>query len=845
MKGVRPCVLAMALVAGTPSAQILPDIRWMRGGHSADITALVYSSDGTFFVSGALDNTIKIWRSSDSMLLETLILPGGTRAVALSPDDATVCGGGFGTDGIAIVRCWHVSDGTQAWSARLTGVAASEPVAHLAFSPDGTRLTASAGFRLPVFDASNGSPIADFSNADAPNPPYNGGGLAYSPDGNVLAVNRFEHGGANSRLALLNAATGTLAWDTADPNSVAYDVAFSPDSQLVASVNGTGMRVFNTYAHTSHPFPTGPPAKTVAFSPDGTRVATDWAGAAWLNLFDVSTGTLTRQWNAHGTVGSQLSLAFSPDGTKLLSGVFDLKRWKALDGAFDALVSAQVGPAWLLALSADEKVVAVATNSSVVGTTDEHAICLYRASDGGLLRYIDYGPAVLRGLAISPDGHHVAASDSQKLRVWNIDSGALERSTDYAGGGSYRPVAYTPDGSGIAAGGDVESIVSLWNPGTGTLTPIVAGAATALRFLPAPDGRLVIARQVTATSFESVVRIVTLGGHVDREMFGLQNVAAIAVSPDGTAIAATGLDGAFTPFYVTRLWRVSDAAPMQTLVGHTSLIGGLSFSWDSKTVITGARDGTVRIWRVLDGTQLHLYDAETYMAAFPILNPGVHAVVASARSGRFLYGRADGTIVAAVNPDAQPAILSFTVPATVTGSCKTVTGKVILNGPAPPSGLTVLLSSSSSDASVPASLVFKAGASSKSFKIKTAAVGALEAATISATLDTDTQDRHLDIRPIGVSGVTLSPSPVIGGSPVAGGVTLECKAGPGDVFVNLSSSIPAAAQPGVAGITIPEGGTQGTFTVTTSQVSKTKKPAIGAATVDGAVSAQKKLVVNP
>ena len=90
----------------------------------------------------------------------------------------------------------------------------------------------------------------------------------------------------------------------------------------------------------------------------------------------------------------------------------------------------------------------------------------------------------------------------------------------------------------------------------------------------------------------------------------------------------------------------------------------------------------------------------------------------------------------------------------------------------------------------------------------------------------------------------MTPATVVGGASVNGTVTLECDAAPGDVVVTLSSSLPSVAQP-TPTITIPSGQASGAFTVTTSGVTATKKPAIKAETVSGAQNKSKKLVVNP
>jgi WD40 repeat protein len=719
----------------------------------------------------------------------------------------------------------------------------NDSVSKLAFSPDGQRLASAVGYRLPIWRASDGAFLADFVGVY----PGFSGGLSYSPDGQFLAVNA-SAGQSTLGMALLDASDGSLIWTFDQPSSVSfgYDMAFSPDSQLVVSVNGLGLRVFGAYDHVQRPFDTGWPATTVAFSPDGARIASGYASTGALNLFNTATGKLVRQWDAHGNSQLRPAVVFSADSTKLLSGNYDIKRWNASNGNFDALVTGQVGPVWLVAVS--ETVVAVAPNPlNGPGSIDEHVISLFRASDGALLRYIDVGAAdVVRGLALSPDGKHLAAADNTALRVWNVATGALEHSrAENGANSSFRPIAYTPDGASIAVGGTSTQFVWLWNLASDTLTPIIAAPARALQYLPAPDGRLVIVQPVPTTYF-TIVKIVRSNGVVDQQMSDLLQISSLAVSPDGTMIAAGGSDGAYSPGYVSRIWRVSDGTPLQTLVGHTHFINGVAFSWDSRTVITGSQDATVRIWRASDAAQLRLYDQETYPSgSSSALYDGIYSVAASNQSGRFVYGRGDATIVVANNPEASPAILTFTVPSEVTGSCKPATAKVVLDRPAPPSGITIQLSSSSPEADVPNSITIKAGTTQKSFKITTGEVSALQTATITATLSGAAVDRQLTIRPIGVSSLTLTPSPVTGGTPVSGTVTLECNAGPSGVTVHLSSSLPAVAQPAPSDVAIPTGQKTGNIAVTTTPVSATKKPLIKAETVPDALSKSKKLVVTP
>ena len=844
LHGAKVVVLLLG-VATAAAAQGGPPIRWMRGGHTGPISQLVYSSDGTWFASTGSDNTVKIWRTSDSMLLRTLYIPRGSQAMKVSPDNTTLCAGGASTvTALPLIRCWHTADWSVAWSAdTIPNTLAGDIVYKLAFSPDNERLASSVGNRLPILNKSDGTWIADFAGTTPPAAPKYAGGLAYSPDGNLLAVNAVCD---CTLLALLNASDGSLAHQFWGTTSVGYDMAFTTDSQVIVTVNGIGAQGFGAYDYLQRPWDTGYAAKSIAMSSDGTRMVTGYAYYGYFNLFNAATGKLVKQWDGHGNSGYSPSVVFSPDSSRLLTGSLDIKRWKASDGSFDSLITGQVGPVSLLAANEEVTATVGAPAVTALGSINEHAISLFRTSDGSLLRYIDYGSAAyVRALVLSPDGKHLAASDDNGLRVWNVATGALEHShAEIAPPSSFlRPIAYTPDGTGIVEGGSNMTSVSLWDPVADTLTFVTSGPANALKFLP--DGRLVIAQQFQSQT-QTTVNIVTLAGHIDRQITGIANVSALAVSPDGQTIAGAGADGTFTPGYIARTWRVSDGETLQTFNGHTAAVRDLGFSWDGQTLVTGSEDATVRIWRTSDATQLHLYDTETYITRLqnPSSFPGVWSVVTSKSSGRFIYGRGDATAVSADNPDATPAITAFDVPADLTGGCKATSAKVVLDRPAPPAGLTVNLSSSSPDVRVPASLAFKSGVSKKTFKITTTAVTALETATITATLGGQTLNATTDLHPIGIAAMTLTPATVIGGTTVNGTVTIECDA-QDDVVVTLSSSIPSAAQPSPATVTIQPGQTSGTFTVTTSAVTATKKPTIKAETVPDAQSKSKKLVVNP
>jgi hypothetical protein len=175
--------------------------------------------------------------------------------------------------------------------------------------------------------------------------------------------------------------------------------------------------------------------------------------------------------------------------------------------------------------------------------------------------------------------------------------------------------------------------------------------------------------------------------------------------------------------------------------------------------------------------------------------------------------------------------------------CLSVTGTVTLSVAAPASGITINLSDTLVSASTPATVVIAANTSSSAFTIKTVLVAVGESGTVRATLGTTTLTQDLTVRPMGVDCLSLKPSKVAGGKAVNGSATLECKAGPGPILVELSSTNPAVATPVPSSITVPVGAQLGSFDVATSPVAEKATPSINA-TANG-VSKSQTLTVSP
>lgn len=290
-------------------------------------------------------------------------------------------------------------------------------VQHVVFSPDGSRLAAGGSASVvTVWD------VATRKVVHALRGEGNEGALAFSPDGRFLTS-----GSSDGRVRVWNLTNGSL------------DVRFdhSPRRDYV-------------YA--------------VAYTPDGTRVASGGGAGSVIRLWDPAGKRLDRSF---GTYGSAIfCLAFTPDGRKLLAGSED-GRLRAIDVAnglstFD--VAAHAGGTRSLAVSPDGKTVAS-------GGVDKVAR-LWTLDDGKLTER-----RVLRGhretileVVFSGDGKVVAtAAPEGTVRTWDTARGRAG-GIPFRGRAGVRSAAFGPRGT-LAVG--------LWTSGTPDANVFLGGEGVA------------------------------------------------------------------------------------------------------------------------------------------------------------------------------------------------------------------------------------------------------------------------------------------------------------------------------------------------------------------------------
>lgn len=218
----------------------------------------------------------------------------------------------------------------------------------------------------------------------------------------------------------------------------------------------------------------------LAFSPDGSKLAA--GGYQVVTLFDAATGRELTRFGGHP--GAVTSLAFSPDGKLLVVAgglpgkkgevrVWDVSWAKSkglwavktrpivLDGPSDVVYS--------VAFSPNGKKLAAASYDHDVTLWDVRTVMAPKVQQRPSRQLRDHTDSVY-GVAFSPDSRLLAScAGDRTVKVWNVDTGkrlyTLSEST-----AELFTIAFSPDGKRIAAGG-ADKTLRTWNvsPTAGTL----------------------------------------------------------------------------------------------------------------------------------------------------------------------------------------------------------------------------------------------------------------------------------------------------------------------------------------------------------------------------------------
>jgi RNA polymerase sigma factor (sigma-70 family) len=505
------------------------------GTHAGTVLALAFTADGKSLASANQDGSVAVWDVAGARrkrLFHRRPTPSCT-SVAFSPDGKLLASGGVGGNG----SVWDAATGEERY-----GLIA----AAVAFAPDGKLLAAAdlAGV-VRLLEPASGEEVGKLAVGRSHWRPS----VAFSADSKLLAA------GSDDTLRLFDvAARRELHRVTAAPGGVQH-VAFSGDGKALAWTAGYAVHMHEVPAWKERLASDGHVTEidALAYSPDGTTIASGGTHDDRILLWDTATGKQHRAIDCEGQ-GAHC-LAFAPDGRSLAAG---LTRYQA---------------------------------------RERTAIAIWDVASGKRLHELGHYLGA-NTIAYSADGKWLAANDIG-ITVWDTKTGK-QHSTIQPAGQMVHSLAFTPRGRSLLCT-TYGLPLSEWDIATGTeLRRFDGGPLAHLRMAVFPGGRyLAVGWRTSAdTPKKNSIRIweVASGKEVAALCPDDSMADAVAISGDGRLIACLRHDATIRVYDVLtgdELRRFHDRAlPMV-----------VAFSPDGKTLASAGWDTTVTLWDVKDLTR--------------------------------------------------------------------------------------------------------------------------------------------------------------------------------------------------------------------------------------------------
>lgn len=341
--------------------------------------------------------------------------------------------------------------------------------------------------------------------------------------------------------------------------------------------------------------------ESMAVSSDGKTVAAGASNVEHLVLWDVAT---RREWRKIAVgAGGATALAFQPRGTLLAVGGKDgtLRLWDFLKGTVKLDLKGQ--PGWIRSMAFSPDGTWLVSGSQATGTFHlpgaPGQVRVWNVASGQPLHTLgssQMGYAV----AVTHDGSLLAAAgNGGKIQLWQAQTGKPIR-TLQAPWDKAVSLTFTPDGQRLVASGD-DTSVRVFNVESGEETRCLLRTLGMVYSLAMTEqGQL-----VAIADHAGRLRLCDVVSGEERFPRGAHHARVLAMSLlSSGAWATAGTDGTIL------LWNAASPEPIGQLRGRRGFVLALAHHGDRGLLASGDNEGAVHLWN--PERQLQLWSVQAH-----------------------------------------------------------------------------------------------------------------------------------------------------------------------------------------------------------------------------------------
>ncbi len=550
-------------------------------GHIGEINACDISPDGTRLISTGLDRTVRLWDPSSGLEIMTLVgHDTPVASCAYAPDGSCIAS----ADYRGYIKLWDPQTGVDLASLK----AHPNQIELCAFSRDGKRLISAGNDNtMRIWDVPGRRQITVLSKH-----PITAMACAFSPDGRLIAT-----GNQLGELTLWSGRSYKELTRIRAHQAEIKSCTFSPDGKwlLTCSQDGTFKRWNANLSGAPLTF-VGHAADVwmCCVSPDHLWIASGAADHS-TRLWDAHTGLQVGELTGH--TEAVLSCAFMPDGDRLITSSWDgtIRLWdvswlkrqrrRAAGGVLlqpdQSRVAASAAPAdaqyWLsCAVSPDG-------THLLAGSEDE--LRLWDLASGALRQTFGKHADYVRNCVFAHDGRHLFSTAEANVYLWDREKPEISR-IHFTHGNLISDLHLSPDGERLLSSSE-DGTLRLSHAATGRVDAVLLKVAPALTASAvAPDWSCAgvgdVEGRLRIVSIPAGEILAYLPAHRER-------IATVSFSPDSRLLVTGGMDS------VAKVWDVVTRTVVAA-IGHEAPVLFSAFSPDGRSLATSARDATLKIW---------------------------------------------------------------------------------------------------------------------------------------------------------------------------------------------------------------------------------------------------------